>query len=112
MKIKISLIVSILLFVQTLQAAELKEFLMSCAYGTGGGALIGAASIAFQDEPGEHMGNIARGASLGLYAGIGMGLYLMYGYKEPTNYSWIILPIEDQQKKIEGAQILWSGFRF
>ena len=111
MKIKLSLILSVLLVVQTIQAAELKEFLMSCAYGTGGGALLGAASIAFQEEPGEHMGNIARGASLGLYAGIGMGLYLMYGYKEPTSYSWIVLPLENQ-KKIEGAQILWSGFRF
>ncbi len=111
MKIKLSLIVLIMMLVQTVQSAELKDFLMSCAYGTGGGALIGAASIAFQDEPGGHTGNIARGASLGLYAGIGMGLYLMYGYQEPTSYSWFILPIENQNK-LDGAQILWSAVRF
>lgn len=49
---------------------------MASAYGTAAGALIGVASLAFTEDPGSKLNNIARGASLGLYAGMGLGLYL------------------------------------
>jgi hypothetical protein len=56
-------------------ADQVKDFLLSCAYGTLTGAALGVASVAFSENPGEKSMNIARGASLGLYAGIGYGIY-------------------------------------
>lgn len=55
-----------------------REFLMSCTYGTLAGTLVGAASLGFEKEPGQKLNRIARGASLGLYAGILLGLYVVY----------------------------------
>lgn len=49
---------------------------MSCSYGILTGTLIGAASLAFTDNPGDNLHRIARGASLGLYAGIALGYYV------------------------------------
>lgn len=57
---------------------ETKEFVMSCTYGVLAGTLVGAASLAFTSQPGESMFRVARGASLGLYAGIILGLYVVY----------------------------------
>lgn len=51
---------------------------MSCTYGTLAGTLVGAASLGFEKEPGQKLNRIARGASLGLYAGILLGLYVVY----------------------------------
>ncbi len=59
--------------------AEGKEFFTSVVYGTVAGALVGAATLAFSSDPGDNVMNIARGASLGLYTGIFLGLYLTYG---------------------------------
>ena len=53
----------------------MRTFLTDCAYGTIGGALVGLATVAISDNPGGKINNVARGASLGLYAGIGFGLY-------------------------------------
>lgn len=68
-----------------------KEFVMSCTYGVLAGTLVGAASLAFVDNPGDNLQTVARGASLGLYMGIGLGYYTAY-----------ILPkqLEKQEDKI------------
>lgn len=50
-----------------------KAFLVMCAYGTVGGSLLGFASMAF----GTNSRSIAQGASLGLYAGIIFGGYVV-----------------------------------
>lgn len=55
-----------------------REFVMSCTYGVLAGTLVGAASLAFTSKPGESLQRVARGASLGLYAGILLGLYVVY----------------------------------
>ena len=55
-----------------------KEFIMSCTYGVLAGTLVGAASLAFVDKPGDNLQRVARGASLGLYAGIALGYYTVY----------------------------------
>lgn len=55
-----------------------KEFIMSCTYGVLAGTLVGAASLAFVDKPGDNLRRVARGASLGLYAGIALGYYTVY----------------------------------
>lgn len=53
-----------------------KAFLVVTAYGTVGGALLGFASMAF----GSDSRAIAQGASLGLYAGILFGAYILATY--------------------------------
>lgn len=55
-----------------------REFIMSCTYGVLAGTLVGAASLAFTEKPGDNLQRIARGASIGLYVGIGLGLYTVY----------------------------------
>lgn len=55
-----------------------KEFVMSCTYGVLAGTLVGAASLAFVDKPGDNLQRVARGASIGLYAGIALGYYTVY----------------------------------
>jgi hypothetical protein len=53
---------------------ETKAFLIICGYGAVGGGLLGLASMAFGGEA----RNIAKGASIGLYAGILFGAYVIY----------------------------------
>ena len=55
-----------------------REFITSCTYGVLAGTLIGAATLAFEDRPGDNLNKVARGASLGLYAGILLGAYVIY----------------------------------
>ncbi len=61
------------------KADPAREFILSCSYGVLAGSLVGAASLAFSDQPGNNLQMIARGASLGLYAGIALGLFVVYG---------------------------------
>ena len=72
----------IMLSVQPFQKANAmdakgKAFLIICTYGTVGGALLGFASMAF----GTNSRAIAQGASLGLYAGIGFGAYVISSHR-------------------------------
>lgn len=55
-----------------------KAYLVICAYGTVGGALLGFASLAFQNNSRA----IAQGASLGLYAGMIFGGYVLATHKK------------------------------
>lgn len=54
-------------------SAKSKAFLIVTAYGTALGALLGVASLAFDAKPRA----VAQGASLGLYAGIIFGTYVI-----------------------------------
>lgn len=58
--------------------AKPKAFLTIAGYGAAGGALLGAASMAF----GADVGAIAKGASLGLYAGIIFGTYVLVSHHQ------------------------------
>jgi len=62
--------------------AKGKAFLIICTYGTVGGALLGFASMAF----GTNSRAIAQGASLGLYAGIAFGSYVISSHGKPGQY--------------------------
>jgi hypothetical protein len=82
---KILIILSLVLSLTTLLSptdakAELppkaKAFLTMAGYGAGGGALLGAASMAF----GSSVKAIPQGASLGLYAGILFGTYVLVSH--------------------------------
>ncbi len=66
------------------KADATRDFMMSATYGTLAGTLVGAASLAFSERPGENLNKVARGASLGLYVGILLGLYVAYGNSGPT----------------------------
>ena len=57
--------------------AKMKVLVAMPAYGAGGGALLGFASMAFGTEPRA----IAIGASLGLYAGILFAGYIILSYQ-------------------------------
>jgi hypothetical protein len=57
-----------------------KAFIIVAGYGTVGGALLGFASLAFGKKPRA----IAQGASLGLYAGIIFGAYIVLSYQQPA----------------------------
>lgn len=59
-----------------LAASELRTILISSAYGAGAGALVGVTALAFSDNPGQNLNMVARGASLGLYAGLAYGIYM------------------------------------
>jgi hypothetical protein len=78
-----ALLVSILFCSFTLatpraQAAGMREFILSCTYGVLAGTMMGAATLAFTDRPSDHLYRVARGASLGLYAGILLGAYVVF----------------------------------
>lgn len=76
MKSKLALF-AFLLISQSAFSQELKQFLRACGYGTLAGAGLGVASLVFEKKPNESYGNIARGASLGLYGGMVYGLVSM-----------------------------------
>lgn len=58
--------------------AKAKAFLTIAGYGAAGGALLGVASLAF----GKSTRAIAQGASLGLYAGILFGTYVLVAHHQ------------------------------
>lgn len=94
----------------------MKEFLTTCAYGTIGGALVGAASLAFTDKPDGSLNNIARGASLGLYAGILFGAYVAYAVPSPTATQkpsdFGFYPVFTDSLALDGAQMNYTMLRF
>ncbi|MGE3973210.1 MAG: hypothetical protein AB7F59_01645 [Bdellovibrionales bacterium] len=98
---------------------------MSAAYGVLAGTLVGAATLAFTDRPGDNLKNIARGASLGLYAGILLGLYVVYvvpgeGDEDGEDYAPseessirpILSPIVSETGNLEGAHLSAKVFSF
>ena len=91
-------------------------FMKSCAFGTAAGAVLGLAALAVSENPGEQTNTVARGASLGLYAGIGFGLYTLYGTpgQRTADYSqnqiWLTPLTKD--RALDGAQLNWASFSF
>ncbi len=70
-----------------------KAFLTMAGYGAGGGALLGFATMAF----GNSSRAIAQGASLGLYAGIIFGTYVLVSHyqKQTGTYDDNSSPYQD-----------------
>ncbi len=100
------------------QASELSMFLKSCAYGTAAGAIVGLGLVALSEDPSDNMNTVARGASLGLYAGMGYGLYTLSNSSNPpaeltqSSHQVWFTALQAPQKGIVGAQINWANFSF
>jgi hypothetical protein len=93
-------------------AKDLRGFLKNCAWGTLGGAAAGVVSLAFIDKPSESWGNVARGASLGLYAGIAYGLVqLNQESKVEGQADFAVFPAINQGQ-ISGVQMTATLVRF
>ncbi|MCH2534864.1 MAG: hypothetical protein MK008_10520 [Bdellovibrionales bacterium] len=86
-------LVSLNLSAQQQTSQPMREFITATTYGVLAGTLVGAASLAFTEQPGENLQRVARGASLGLYAGIFLGLYIVYvvpsAYQRELEYNQI-----------------------
>lgn len=91
-----------------------REFLLSCVYGSVAGTLVGAASLAFTDKPNRNLNRVARGASLGLYAGIMLGLYVVYGTSEdePDPVVFTPAPVTDPVTGYMDGGMLATAFTF
>jgi hypothetical protein len=112
----------------------MRDFIMSCSYGVLAGTLVGAATLAFSDKPGDNLNKVARGASFGLYAGILLGLYVVYGVPNQEEaeirdqlgqYQFNIQPIRKVaelprllispvigERGVEGGEFRYSVYRF
>jgi len=60
---------------QSHAGSSLEIVLWDSLMGAGIGGLVGAATLAFMDNPNDHLARIAQGASIGLICGLGFGIY-------------------------------------
>lgn len=81
--------------------AKAKAMILLSAYGTVGGTLLGVAGLAF----GGNVRGIARGASLGLYAGLLFGSYVIIAHEYKRYKSNQYSPSDDtyEEEDDEGA---------
>lgn len=121
-------ILAALLLTSTSQPARAdnptREFVMSCTYGVLAGTLVGVASLAFTKKPSDNMYRVARGASLGLYTGIFLGLYVVYivpgmeegGEEDPIaqldRINFLVTPTLGLREDIDGLKADWTVLRF
>lgn len=54
-----------------------QDVFVSAGYSTALGAAVGAALLAFKEEPSDHLRYIAVGASIGFFAGTAFGTYMV-----------------------------------
>lgn len=102
----------VLVFSNSGRCEAIRDFFISCGYGTLAGAALGVVSVAVSENPSEKSMNIARGASLGLYAGIGYGIYAaQHQASERTEVHLWLEPLY-QNQKIQGTQLNWQASTF
>lgn len=69
-------------------SSSLEVVLIDSLWGAGIGALAGAATLAFMDHPSDHYERIYQGAAVGLFVGLGFGVYelspMFYSYTTPA----------------------------
>lgn len=96
----------------TVEAQTLGHFLNRCLWGTAIGAGVGFVTLVASDQPGESWNNVARGASLGLYAGIAYGVY-MHNYQPASLYDtgYALMPTFNDGK-VDGIQLSGTIFSF
>lgn len=116
MKLKSLKILILVLLVQsfsvTTHAQAMGQFLNRCLWGTAIGAGVGFVTLVASDKPGESWNNVARGASLGLYAGIAYGVY-RHNYQPAPQYDtgYALVPTFNEGK-VDGVQFSGTVFSF
>jgi hypothetical protein len=60
---------------QSQAAPTLEVVLMDSLWGAGIGGLVGGATLAFVDHPGDHLNHIYQGAAIGILCGVAFGAY-------------------------------------
>ena len=102
---------------QCFAGEAMSKFLKTCAYGTLVGAGVGLVTLAWTENPNDKLNNVARGASLGLYAGIAVG-YAMVTKKDNLDYAdnrpsafWMQLKTSPKSS-LEGAEVHWLAAEF
>ncbi len=102
---------------QCFAGEAMSKFLKTCAYGTLIGAGVGLVTLAWTENPNDKLNNVARGASLGLYAGIAVG-YTMVAKKDAVDYAdnrpsafWLQLK-STPKNQLEGAEVRWLAAEF
>jgi hypothetical protein len=109
MKKTVLVLFAMVFWAQGALAAELQEFLKDCAYGTLAGAMVGVVSVAVSDKPSEHGSNIAKGASLGLYAGIVYGLVeINQKPQTPNTDPYATLSPQYHEGRVDGASLVMN----
>ncbi len=74
--IKLSLCLAVFMLPQQGRAAQtLEVVLVDSLWGAAIGGLIGGATLAFMDHPGDHLDRIYQGAAVGVICGVAFGLY-------------------------------------
>ena len=129
-KLAVALVLAVsLVTARRAQAEPMREFIMSCSYGVLAGTLVGAATLAFSDKPGDNLNKVARGASFGLYAGILLGLYVVYGVPNQEEAAirdqlgmqnfvpreaprFLIAPVVSAERGVEGGEFRYDVVRF
>lgn len=110
-------------WVSQARADSMSTFLKSCGYGALAGAAVGLASLAVSDNPGGKTNNVARGASLGLYVGIGAGFYMVNNpTKTGSEFAGMVTPNDEvhlawispmvKARMIEGGEFHWVARSF
>lgn len=89
---KIKILIIMLLSSSNLWAEPLQDGFRYGAYGVVGGALVGGASMAFSEDPGSNLAPVARGASLGLYAGLIVAVFKNIN-GSPKDSKYDIMPV-------------------
>jgi hypothetical protein len=116
------LLFSCLLIISNIAMASnsFSQFLKSCGYGALIGGGIGVVSLAFGNKPSQHYANVARGLSLGLYAGVAFGAYQAFGKNQPQykyyqdmdySTSTVIIP-KMVQARIDGLEVSSTVYNF
>ena len=69
-------------------SSSLEVVLIDSLWGAGIGALAGTATLAFMDHPSDHYDRIYQGAAVGMFLGLGFGIYelspMFYSYTTPA----------------------------
>jgi hypothetical protein len=87
------------------------------------GTLVGMASLAFTNKPGDSLNRVARGASLGLYTGILLGIYVVYilpgmqtEEEDPLaaldKMPLMVSPTLSEHYQLDGIKADWTIHRF
>lgn len=109
---KFSLLLVLFLSLSLPAQASVRQFIKTCGWGVVMGATAGLASLALVDRPEDNLANIAKGASLGLYAGIAYGVYQHNEEKRQQQAGALVIAPRMHDHKLEGVQISSTVWEF